>query len=97
MTITFVSTDSPRPRKVFKSNFHVLKSIQKFYHAPQNTTSCALKYSFLHVISIELLQKLAKTIVKQEKSQPSYVCNNSISEWCCLQPHYAHCWIALGF
>ena len=78
MTITFVSTDSPRPREVFKSNLHVLESTQKFYHAPQNTISCLLKYNFLHVISIELLQKLAKTRVKQEKSQPSYVCDNSI-------------------
>ena len=76
MTITFVSTDSPKPREVFKSNFYVLESTQKFYHAPQNTTSCSLKYNFLHVISTELLQKLAKTRVKQEKSQPSYVCDN---------------------
>ena len=78
MTITFVSTDSPRPREVFKFNFYVLKSSQNFFHAPQNTTSCSLKYNFLHVISTELLQKLAKTRVKQEQSQPSYVCDNSI-------------------
>ena len=76
MTITFVSTDSPRPREVFKFNFYVLESTQNFFHAPQNTTSCSLKYNFLHVISTELLQKLAKTRVKQEKSQPSYVCDN---------------------
>ena len=78
MTITIVSGDSPNPREVFKSNFYVLESTQKFYHAPQNTTSCLLKYNFLHVISTELLQKLAKTRVKQEKSQLSYVWDDSI-------------------
>ena len=78
MTTTFVSTDSPEPRDVFEWKFHVPESSQNFFHAPQNTTSCSLKYNFLHVISTELLQKLAKTRVKQEKSQPSYVCDNSI-------------------
>ena len=78
MTITFVSTDSPRPREVFEDKFYVLESTQKIFYAPQNTTSCSLKYNFLHVVSAELLQKVAKTTVKQEKLQPSYVCDNLI-------------------
>ena len=76
MTITFVSTDSPKPREVFEPNFCALEFTQKFFHAPQNTTSRSLKYNFSHVISTELLQKLAKRRIKQEKSQPSYVCDN---------------------
>ena len=76
MTITFVSTDSLKPREVFKFKFYVLESTQKVYHAPQITTSCSLKYNFLHVISTQLLQKPSETRVKQEKSQPSYVCDD---------------------
>ena len=76
MIITFVSTDSPEPREVFECNFNVSEPTQKFSHAPQNTSSYSLKYNFLHVNSTQLLQKLAKTRVKQEKSQPSYVCDN---------------------
>ena len=78
MAITFVSTDSPRPREVFEAKFSVLESTQNFFHAPQNTTLCLLKYNFLHVTSAELLQKLTKTAAKHEKSQPSDVCDNLI-------------------
>ena len=78
MAITFVSTDSPKPREVFECNFNVPESSQKFFHAPQNTTLCLLKYNFLHVTSAELLQKLTKTAAKHEKSQPSDVCDNLI-------------------
>ena len=76
MTITIVSTDSPRPRGVFKFNFYVLKSTQNFFHAPQNTTLCLLKYNFLHVTSAELLQKLARTTVKHEISPSPHECDN---------------------
>ena len=78
MTITVVSTDSPEPREVFECNCNVSEPTQKFPHAPQNTSSYSLKYNFLHVISAELLQKVAKTTLKQEKLQPSYVCDNLI-------------------
>ena len=78
MTITFNSTDSPEPRDVFETKFHVPESSQKFFHAPQNTTLCLLKYNFLHVTSAEFLQKLTKTAAKHEKSQPSDVCDNLI-------------------
>ena len=76
MIITFVSTDSPEPREVFECNFNVSEPTQKFSHAPQNTSSYSLKYNFLHVISAELLLKLAETTVKHEKSPPPHVCNN---------------------
>ena len=76
MTITFVSTDSPEPREVVECNFNVLESLQKIVHAPQNTSSCSLKYNFLHVISAELLLKLAETTVKHEKSPSPDVCDN---------------------
>ena len=76
MTITFVSTDSPRPREVFECEFYVVESTQKVFHAPQNTSSCSLKYNFLHVISAELLQKLVKAIAKHEKSPPPHVFDN---------------------
>ena len=48
-------TDSPEPREVFECNFNVQESPQNFFHAPQNISSCSLKYNFLHVISAELL------------------------------------------
>ena len=76
MTITFASTDSPEPRDVFETKFHVPESSQKFFHAPQNTSSYSLKYNFLHVISAELLLKLAETTVKHEKSPSPHVCDN---------------------
>ena len=76
MIITFVSTDSPEPREVFECNFNVSEPTQKFSHAPQNTSSYSLKYNFLHVISAELLLKLAETTVKHEKSPSPHVCDN---------------------
>ena len=76
MIITFVSTDSPEPREVFGCNFNVSEPTQKFSHAPQNTSSYSLKYNFLHVISAELLLKLAETTVKHEKSPSPHVCDN---------------------
>ena len=76
MIITFVSTDSPEPRGVFECNFNVSEPTQKFSHAPQNTSSYSLKYNFLHVISAELLLKLAETTVKHEKSPSPHVCDN---------------------
>ena len=76
MIITFVSTDSPEPREVFECNFIVSEPTQKFSHAPQNTSSYSLKYNFLHVISAELLLKLAETTVKHEKSPSPHVCDN---------------------
>ena len=76
MIITFVSTDSPEPREVFECNFNVSEPTQKFSHAPQNTSSYSLKYNFLHVISAELLQKLARTTVKHEISSSPHVCDN---------------------
>ena len=76
MTIAFVSTDSPEPREVFECNFNVSEPTQKFSHAPQNTSSYSLKYNFLHVISAELLLKLAETTVKHEKSPSPNVCGN---------------------
>ena len=76
MIITFISTDSPGPREVFECNFNVSKLTQKFSHAPQNTSSYSLKYNFLHVISAELLLKLAETTVKHEKSPSPHVCDN---------------------
>ena len=78
MTITFISTDSPRLREVYEFKFYVLESTQNIFHAPQNTTLCLLKYNFLHVTSAELLQKLTKTAAKHEKSQPSDVCDDLI-------------------
>ena len=76
MIIKFVSTDSPEPREVFECNFNVSEPTQKFSHAPQNTSSYSLKYNFLHVISAELLLKLAETTVKHEKSPSPHVCDN---------------------
>ena len=76
MIITFVSTDSPELREVFECNFNVSEPTQKFSHAPQNTSSYSLKYNFLHVISAELLLKLAETTVKHEKSPSPHVCDN---------------------
>ena len=76
MIITSVSTDSPEPREVFECNFNVSEPTQKFSHAPQNTSSYSLKYNFLHVISVELLLKLAETIEQHEKSPSPYVCDN---------------------
>ena len=76
MIITFVSTDSSEPREVFECNFNVSEPTQKFSHAPQNTSSYSLKYNFLHVISAELLLKLAETTVKHEKSPSPHVCDN---------------------
>ena len=76
MIITFVSTDSPEPREVFECIFNVSEPTQKFSHAPQNTSSYSLKYNFLHVISAELLLKLAETTVKHEKSPSPHVCDN---------------------
>ena len=76
MIITFVSTDSPEPREVFECNFNVSEPTQKFSHAPQNTSSYSLKYNFLHVISAELLLKLAETTVKHEKSPSPHVYDN---------------------
>ena len=76
MIITFVSTDSLEPREVFECNFNVSEPTQKFSHAPQNTSSYSLKYNFLHVISAELLLKLAETTVKHEKSPSPHVCDN---------------------
>ena len=78
MTITFVSTDSPRPREVFKFNFYVLEFAQNFLTLHKIQLWCSRKYNFLHVIYNELLQNLAKIRVKEEKSQPSYICDNSI-------------------
>ena len=76
MIITFVSTDSPEPREVFKCNFNVSERTQKFSHAPQTTSSYSLKYNFLRLISAELLLKLAETTVKHEKSPSPHVCDN---------------------
>ena len=76
MIIKFVSTDSPEPREVFECNFNVSEPTQKFSHAPQNTSSYSLKYNFLHVISAELLQKLARTTVKHEISPSPHICDN---------------------
>ena len=76
MIITFVSTDSPEPREVFECNFNVSEPTQKFSHAPQNTSSYSLKYNFLHVISVELLLKLAETTIKHEKSPSPHACVN---------------------
>ena len=76
MTITIVSTDSPEPREVFECNFNVSEPTQKFSHAPQNISLYSLKYNFLHVISAELLLKLAETTVKHEKSPSPHVCDN---------------------
>ena len=76
MIITFVSTDSPEPREVLECNFNVSQPTQKFSHAPQNTSSYSLKYNFLHVISAELLLKLAETTVKHEKSPSPHVGDN---------------------
>ena len=76
MIITFVSTDSPEPREVFECNFNVSEPTKKFSHAPQNTSSYSLKYNFSHVISAELLLKLAETTVKHEKSPSPHVCDD---------------------
>ena len=76
MIITFISTDSPESREVFECNFNVSEPTQKVSHAPQNTSSYSLKYNFLHVISAELLLKLAETTVKHEKSPSPHVCDN---------------------
>ena len=76
MIITFVSTDGPEPREVFECDFNVSEPTQKFSHVPQNTSSYSLKYNFLHVISAELLLKLAETTVKHEKSPSPHVCDN---------------------
>ena len=76
MIITFVSTDSLEPREVFECNCNVSEPTQKFSHAPQNTSSYSLKYNFLHVISAELLLKLAETTVKHEKSPSPHVGDN---------------------
>ena len=70
-------TDSPdhELREVIECKFYVSEPTRKFSHAPQNTSSYSLKYNFLHVISAELLLKLAETTEKHEKSSP-HVCDN---------------------